>query len=166
MNISSVPQNLGDSSAEQKILLTRATFRIALAVFALSIVGVGLFFFAAYAQSMPLRYSANVVVGSAASTSATATIPLQEITIGNDGLTFIRGAMISEISGNAIHVSIEWGGANFNWIVNTDGNTKFFKKTGEKGSFFDLQQGDYIDITGMLAQGDSTPTVNAQFVRE
>ena len=92
--------------------------------------------------------------------------PVLEIHIAGNGLVLLRGARVASISGSTINVAMAWGSSNFTWAVGTSYNTQFLTSTGQKESLQNIQVGDIITVTGMLANGGTGPAVDAQFVRE
>ncbi len=174
MTTATMLQKFGNGSiALPRIVLQSPPLRIAAFVVAASLMITGMSLFEASAPATSLQYVARAGGASAAtastafSTSTTpAHTPMHEVHIANNGLMFVRGATVTSIDHTAIVVSIVWSGATFNWQINTDSNTKFITTTGEKGTLSTIQAGDYIDVTGMLTQGGTTPTIAAQFIRE
>jgi hypothetical protein len=157
-------------------MLRSSPLRVAAFVVIASL-AIGGIFYEANAQATPLQYSmratggkvpiASAVAGSKSSNgSSTAAIPMHAVHIANDGLTYVQGASVASIGNGTISIALAWGGATFNWTVTTNSNTKFYSKSGEKGTIEGIQVGDYIDVTGALAQGGATPIIAAQFIRE
>jgi hypothetical protein len=103
--------------------------------------------------------------GAVAATS-TQSIPTHEMNIANNGLVLLRGAHVDSISGSELHVSMSWGGSNFSWKIETNANTKFLTSIGQNATLADIQDGDFLTITGKLAGSGSDPTIQAEFVHE
>lgn len=109
--------------------------------------------------------SAQVAAAGAAAAPAPKT-PTIEVNIANNGLVLLRGARVTDITGTVIQVDMKWGANDFAWTVNTRSNTKFINSKGENQTLNDIQVGDYVIVTGMLARGADQPTIEADFVRE
>ncbi len=113
--------------------------------------------------------SPNFLAGSASAATLTpANQPASalEMHVANDGLVFLRGVRVVSISGNDIHVAMSYQTATFLWLIRVDASTKFFTSQGEKGTSADMQIGQQITVTGMLAGGGAEPTIDAQFIRD
>ena len=138
----------------------------------------GLFLYQAHAQALPLEYKTNaggaststVYLSDAGRAAAAAPpankAPMLEMHIANNGLVLLRGARVVSISGDNIRVKMAFRGADFSWVLRTNYNTRFITRAGEKGTLGDVQAGDVVTVSGMLAAGGAEPTVSAQYVRE
>lgn len=89
-----------------------------------------------------------------------------ETHIANDGLVLLRGARVTAVSDDIIHVGMVWGSSYFTWAATTGHYTKFLDSKGEKESLSDIAVGDTVTITGRLRANDTEPTIEADFVRE
>ncbi len=107
---------------------------------------------------------------SASTSAAAGTKAMLEMDIANDGLVYLASARIESFAGDSFTVGIAWGSTTFTWTVDTTsgkGGTQFIQPGGNNsGTINDLTIGDAVDITGMLDPGASSPTIDAQFVRE
>ncbi len=96
-----------------------------------------------------------------------------ELHIADNGLVLLRSARIASIEGSTITLSTAWGSTNFTWVVHTNASsygtrefgTKFLTREGQKIALSNLQIGELVTITGTLADGAQSPTVEAQTVR-
>jgi len=132
----------------------------------LAIIITGIFFYEVYAQVIPYQKEVSAVGGlPVASATSTASTPMREVHIANDGLILVRGARVVANSGNTVTISIIWGGVDFRWIVDIVDNTSFLTSSGEKATRVDIQPGDILTVVGMLTQGGSQPTIQASSVR-
>jgi hypothetical protein len=112
------------------------------------------------AAEIPTTYNrAPAVVDS--STPST-----QELHIADNGFTYIRGAMVVEVTGATLRISMLWGHSNFVWYVVTDTNTHFVSSNGEVSSLRTITIGDTLDVTGMVMENATTPVIYARYVRE
>lgn len=108
-------------------------------------------------------YSGVPLVGSG---SLVQNEPMREVHIANNGLVLLRGARVTSIGGNVIHVGITWGTSNVTWAVATTQFTKFLTPAGEKGGLEDIRIGDIVTVTGSLVASGIEPTVDTDIVRE
>ena len=176
MTASAALRKFGSGSiALPRIVLASNPLKIAAAVVFASLFITGIFFYGASAQTTPLRYVARAIGGGASSAAASSTFstispmpapPIHEVHIANNGLVYMRGALVTSINNGILSVSLALGESTFNWTVKTDSNTKFIATTGEKGTFNTILVGNYIDVTGILKQGGTAPIIAAQFIRE
>jgi hypothetical protein len=102
----------------------------------------------------------NVAFASAAAANA----PL-EMHIANNGLVYLKSAVVKSISGSTLTVGIAWGSADFVWTVHSSYMTKLWDKDGQKITLADVQVGDQVRITGALDRNAAEPTVQAQIIR-
>jgi hypothetical protein len=134
----------------------------------------GLFLYQAHAQSL-----ANFSIATTANTSsrvvylspqgkesaAAAAVPIMgEMHIANNGLVLLRGAEVISLANDTMQVKMTWNSAQFTWTVRTNANTKFFTSTGKKEPSPDIQVGDSITVTGMLAASSAQPTLDAEYI--
>ena len=145
-----------------------------------SILVAGAFFFYAYAAPLSSQLNTGGVVSTspgnvylsekeaerASSTHDVGPTPMREVHIANNGLVLLRGAEVVSISGSSIRVRMAWEGGNFNWKIKTNGKTKFFTAMGEKGTAGDIQTGDIVSVSGMLASSGEESIIIAEFLRE
>lgn len=103
---------------------------------------------------------------AAADSAASAPAPMHEITIANNGLVLLRGALVTSISGDSIRMTVPFGGGVFTWLLKTNAGTKFITREGEEETLADIQVGDVITASGKLAGAGSTPVIQVQFVHE
>lgn len=145
-----------------------------------SILVVGTFFFYAYAAPLSSQPNAGGVVSMSpgrvylsekeaervSSMPEVGPTPMREVHIANNGLVLLRGAEVISTSGSTMRVGLAWEGNNFNWKIKTNGQTKFFTATGEKGTAGDIQTGDIVSVSGMLASSGGESVIIAEFLRE
>jgi hypothetical protein len=132
--------------------------------------------FAYRSSALPIRISASTTPNTSgtvylspelsAAASSTRGEPMREIHIANNGLVLLRGARVVSISANQIRVALIWDSEVSTWILNTAYNTQFFGSEGQKETSNDIQTGDIVTATGMLAGSGSSLAMDAGFVRE
>ena len=108
----------------------------------------------------PLTAKANAAVSPGTGTS-----PMLEVHIANNGLVLLRGARVVSIQGGTIVVDTDFGGGNFVWTIQTNTNTEFPTASSTNATIADIEVGEFVEVTGLLAQGGTQPTIQAQFVR-
>jgi len=108
-------------------------------------------------------YLSENAASSAAATVSTASL---ELHIANNGLTLVRGARITSLSGGSIGLLISWSGAELRWSAHTAYGTEILDNTGNKATFGSLHVGDIVTVTGQLDQGGGTPSITAQYIRD
>lgn len=92
--------------------------------------------------------------------------PMLEIHIANNGLVLLRDARVTAISGGIIRVAMVWGSTDLTWTIRTDSGTKFMTSEGEPGARADIERGDSITVTGMLAGSGTEPVIDAHTLRD
>jgi hypothetical protein len=108
-------------------------------------------------------------VAAAPITAATAIAhktTMHEMHIANTGLTLLRGATVISNANGVIRVAMEWGSADFIWVVSTDSKTRYFDAKGEAETLNDVEVDDVVTVTGMLIESGVQPTIRAEFVSE
>ena len=93
-------------------------------------------------------------------------IPMLEIHVANTGAILLRGAKVTSIEANIIHVTTTWNEANLSWSVKTKFFTTFLTNKGKKAVLSDIKVGDTLTITGKLMTGGTEPTIEAEFIRK
>lgn len=94
-----------------------------------------------------------------------ATPAILGITIANNGLTYLKNATVTGVSGHTLTASISWGKADFPWTVETSYVTLFLLKSGTSGTLESIHVGDQVSITGMLEVNATEPTIKAKSIR-
>ncbi len=87
-----------------------------------------------------------------------------EAYISSNGTIVVRGAQVTDISGDTLIAETDFGDATVTWRVDTDANTKYVSRVGSGSDFDDISDGDYISFSGDLQSG-STLTVDAGVVK-
>lgn len=87
-----------------------------------------------------------------------------EVMISGNGKTTVRGARVTDVSGSVIAAQTMWNDTTINWTVRTDSDTDFLRKTGSNAGIADINDGDYVSFSGMLATNGSF-TVDADVVK-
>jgi hypothetical protein len=147
------------------LFTVRGRLVVGAGIIALSLLIVSIGFYEIYAGTVSFQSTVHAAGGLPIVATSTSPAALREVHIANDGLVLLRGATITAIAGNALHVSLVWNETRFDWLVTIRTGTKLFTTTGEPGALATLQVGQVIDVTGVLTQGDSVPHIEAQYVR-
>jgi len=96
-------------------------------------------------------------------------IPTNPLTLGfniaNNGSVFVRGARVTDISGDTILTDMSWGSTNFIWSIKTTSATNFLNQQGQKQTIADIKVGDVVMITGKLENNSNQPVIDADVVR-
>lgn len=87
-----------------------------------------------------------------------------EVMIADNGKTTVRGAKVTDVSGNTITAQTIWDASSITWTVRTDGDTDFIQKNGSGSSIEDIEDGDYVSFSGTLSSGSSF-SVDADVVK-
>lgn len=140
--------------------------RIGALMVAAALLFAGILSYAANVMIPPLEYTASAAAAFASGASTTSIAPVREIHIADDGLVLLRGAAVASIGSGIIRCSVAFNGSPFMMAIKTDASTKFFTRFGEKATIDQMINGSFIEVTGMLVQGGSEPTIDAQFVRQ
>ncbi len=93
-------------------------------------------------------------------------IPMLEIHVANTGATLLRGATVTAIEDNIIHVTTTWNEVNLNWSIKTKFFTNFLTNKGKKAALGDIKVGDILTVTGKLISGGIEPIIEAEFIRK
>lgn len=88
-----------------------------------------------------------------------------EVAINDEGRVVVRGAEVTDVSGDTIHARTEWGEAMLSWTVRTDADTDFVTKGGSGSALDEVSVGDYVSFSGALRESESSFTVDADAVR-
>lgn len=91
--------------------------------------------------------------------------PIQELKIANGGFVYAEGARITNVSGNRLVAKSRWNNVEFIWIAHIGVNTRVIQANGEIGALSDLENGDFVNITGTLTGGSTHINLNAKSVR-
>lgn len=117
----------------------------------LAVAGVLMF---AFVQNVEARNSGPRAVGSKL-----------EVAISDNGRVIVRGAEVTEISGDRIQARTEWGATTLTWRVDTDSDTDFVMKSGSGSELTDVSIGDYVSFSGQVDESEATLTVDADAVK-
>ncbi|MES2931775.1 MAG: hypothetical protein V4682_03755 [Patescibacteria group bacterium] len=123
------------------------------AILAVGLAAVGVLMFA-FVQNAEARNSGPHAVGSKL-----------EVAISDNGRVIVRGAEVTEISGDTIRARTEWGATALTWTIRTDGDTDFVTKGGSGSGLDDVSTGDYVSFSGQVLESESAFTVDADAVR-
>lgn len=126
---------------------------VSLAVLLAGLAAIGLLMFA-FVQNAEAHGAGARAVGSKL-----------EVAISDGGRTVVRGAEVTDISGDVIRARTEWGQSSLTWNIETDSNTDFVVKDGSGSDIDDISVGDYVSFSGMLNESASTFTVDADVVK-
>lgn len=88
-----------------------------------------------------------------------------EVAISDNGRVIVRGAEVTEISGDTIRARTEWGATALTWTIETDSETDFVTKGGSGTDLDDVSLGDYVSFSGQLDESESSFTIDADAVR-
>lgn len=110
------------------------------------------------------------VAQAAEVTATTSRSAMKEIHIANNGNILLRGAQVTQVSGDDISLGTEWDSIKLSWAAHTTPGksmaTKFWTKSGKKGTIADIHVGDILTLSGRLITGQGSPTIDADFVRQ
>lgn len=85
--------------------------------------------------------------------------------IGANGMTDVRGAKVTGITGTTLSAVSTVGSTALSWTVQTDAATKFRARNGEI-RFADIRIGDTLNFKGMIVGGGSVLSVQASSVTD
>jgi len=88
-----------------------------------------------------------------------------EVAISDNGRVIVRGAEVTEISGDVIRARTEWGTTALTWIIDTDTDTDFVEKGGSGSALANVSVGDYVSFSGQIDESGSALTVDADAVK-
>ena len=88
-----------------------------------------------------------------------------ELSITDGGRVIVRGAEVTEISGDVIRARTEWGATAFTWNIDTSGDTDFVTKSGSGSELADIEVGQVVSFSGVIDQNASAFTVDADVVK-
>ncbi len=90
-----------------------------------------------------------------------------DVHFGTNGRVAVTGAKVTSVSGSIVNATTIWGSAGFNWVVNTDSNTKFNRKLDSGSSLSEISVGDTISFSGVVNPTAGSPlNVNAANVKD
>ncbi|MDO8518467.1 MAG: hypothetical protein Q7S26_04235 [bacterium] len=89
-----------------------------------------------------------------------------EMHVANNGSIYIKGAVVTAVSGGAVVASVTWGSATFPWRIQSSYLTSVAQHDGKKIALADLAVGDRIIITGTINSNATEPTIDAQSIRK
>lgn len=87
------------------------------------------------------------------------------VAIGTNGGVLVRGAEVTAVSGNTVTARTQWGDTNISWTVETDGETNFIDRGGDKSERADIGTGETISFSGYIDADSGTFSVDADVVR-
>ncbi len=139
------------------LFVTSAFFGIAVGAFALSM-----------AAARPAFAGVEAPVSMVAEQSS-----MVEMHIAPTGLVLLRNAQVQSVSSSQLLVRTLWGGADFTWLVTTNGQdygarhfgTRVLNHDGKTISLANVHVGDTITINGTLQSDTSQLTVEASTIR-
>lgn len=117
----------------------------------LAVIGVLMFAFAEGAQA---HRAGAKSVGSAL-----------EVMMSDTGRTVVRGAEVTDISGDTIRARTEWGASAISWTIETDSDTAFVTKAGSSAGKDDITVGDIVSFSGMLDDSATAFSIDADAVK-
>lgn len=88
-----------------------------------------------------------------------------EVMMSDNGRTIVRGAEVTDISGDIIRARTEWGASSISWTIVTDANTAFVTKAGANTDKDDIAVGDIVSFSGELDDGDTAFSIDADAVK-
>lgn len=87
-----------------------------------------------------------------------------EVLIHQNGRVIVRGAQVTNVSGDTISARTMWNDTTINWTVRTDNDTDFVRKSGSGSDIDDISSGDYVSFSGSFV-GNGAFTVDADVVK-
>ena len=93
-------------------------------------------------------------------------VPMAEVNIANSGLTLLRGARVTSVSGGTIQLGISLGAAQLIWSTHTAYGTQIYDSKGTKSTIDAIRIGDIVTVTGQLDESSGQPSVTAQYIRD
>jgi len=88
-----------------------------------------------------------------------------EVAISDNGRVIVRGAEVTEVSGDTIRAKTEWGATELSWRIDTNNDTAFVEKSGSGSELSDISAGDYVSFSGEINEGEPVFTVSADAVK-
>jgi len=88
-----------------------------------------------------------------------------EVAISDNGRVIVRGAEVTEISGDTIRARTVWGATVLTWTVNTTNDTDFVSKSGSGSDLNDISTGDYVSFSGQIDESENAFTIDADAVK-
>lgn len=89
-----------------------------------------------------------------------------EVHINNSGKVLVRGAQVTAVSEANITATTAFGGYTMTWTVKTDEDTRFVRKHLGASNVSEISVGDIISFSGIFDLSATTPTVNADVVKD
>ncbi len=88
------------------------------------------------------------------------------ISISDNGSVLVRGAEVTDVSGDRITAITEVGALDLTWRIDTNGDTDFVDEDGAGIDNDDVSDGDYVSFSGTLDTDSEIFTVDADTVRD
>ncbi len=88
-----------------------------------------------------------------------------ELNISTNGTFTGKQLKVMQIAGKNLFMRGYWGNAFLRVTVLINASTTITRSHGDSGALADLHEGDMLDVTGTLAPGAETVTVNAASIR-
>lgn len=88
------------------------------------------------------------------------------VKINGDGIVHVLRAEVTSVSGSVINAVTRFRDNIMNWSFTTSAATKIVANNSSPASSSDIQAGDTISVTGMLASLGSTVQVNATKIKD
>ncbi len=88
------------------------------------------------------------------------------ISISDNGSVLVRGAEVTDVSGDRITAVTEVGSLDLVWRIDTNGDTDFVDEDGAGIESDDVSDGDYVSFSGSLDTDGEVFTVDADTVRD
>lgn len=89
----------------------------------------------------------------------------QQIAIGVNGRTLVRGAKVTAVSGSMISADVAWGSYVSSWKVDAS-KAVFVRHNGGNSIISEVKVGDIISFSGVLDTTASNATVKADVVKD
>lgn len=88
------------------------------------------------------------------------------VSIAGNGTTVVRGAVVTQITGNEITAQTSWGSAKITWKVIVSGTTRFAPARNNKEALSSIvKKGEVIGFSGQMNANSAIPAVTATMVR-
>jgi len=88
------------------------------------------------------------------------------ISISDNGSVLVRGAEVTDVSGDRITAVTEVGSLDLVWRIDTNSDTDFVDEDGAGIGSNDVNDGDYVSFSGSLDTDSEVFTVDANTVRD
>jgi hypothetical protein len=89
-----------------------------------------------------------------------------EVSISDDNSVTVRGAKVTEVSGQTVIAETLWGASRLTWTLRTNDDTALLRQSGAPARIADITAGDYISFSGRIDSSQPPFTVQASSLRD